>query len=202
MRSSASRRPTSPTPWTTPGSPTSSLGVFARSAWDVPAGTKDVDVVVYARSYVQVTSFLRDLAAAGVQVDPAAALRSLDRDKLAVVPMPLAEGGVFDAELILPKVPAVDSGVLSRAQVYPYAGAKNGVRVASPEDWALFKAIFFRPNDRAAVEDVLRNVPSVDWGAVMLRLRSVYPDDDPRVSWLRSAVVSHRPKNPRPRRSR
>ena len=184
-------------------------GSFARSAWDVPASTQDVDVVVYARSRMQVATFLRDLGDAVPSVDPQRTLAELDRSKQSIVAMPLLEGGSFDVEFLLPKVSKeIDRGVLDRSRKYPYPGTPRGVHVVSPEDWMLFKIVFFRPKDQAAVEDVLRNKRDVDTGAVMLRLRSIYPDEDPRIDWFRDAVSrcaprrSNRPRTRQRPRSR
>lgn len=163
-------------------------GSLAYSAWAAPRSTKDVDVVIYAPGRVALALFLNRLAEVGLAVDPPAALRELDALKLTVVPMPVTGAGTFPVELILPKVPAVDAQVLQRSLMVPYPGRPQGIRVASPEDYVLFKLIFFRERDRLDIKDVLASHPDLDVGYVAISLSQVFPDSDERARWFRKLV--------------
>jgi hypothetical protein len=167
----------------------------------MPLGTKDVDVVVYAPSRVKLALLLNHLRDSGVAVDPVEALRSLDRDKMVAIEMPLegrpGELFTFPVELVLPKVPAIDAAILARAVDVPYPGRRRGVKVVTLADYVLFKLMFFREKDKSAIEDVLRTTPDLDVGHIAISLGLVHPPDSDRAIWFASAV--HRcgpPKSP------
>jgi hypothetical protein len=181
-------------------------GSFAFAAHKkMPLGTKDVDVVVYAPSRVRLAELLNRLRDAGVPLDAASALRSLDKDKLVSVPMPLAgrpgEHFTFPVELVLPKVPAIDRAILERAVDMPYPDRPQGVKVVTLEDYVLFKIVFFRERDRNAIDEVLRTTPDLDVGYVAISLGLVHSPETERARWFAEACRRHGfVKNPRPDR--
>jgi len=185
-------------------------GSFAYAAnKGLPRGTKDVDVVVYAPSRLKLAELLNGLAEAGVEVDPRAALRALDSERFVGIPMPVGAPGkgepqaTFVVELVLPKVPTLDEKVLRRAVTVPYPDRPSGIPVVTLEDYVLFKVIFFRDEDKFAVEEALRTTPGLDVGYVMISLGLVYPVESERVQWF--ASMAHKygfAKNPRTRQRR
>ncbi|MBI4576806.1 MAG: hypothetical protein HY722_11130 [Planctomycetes bacterium] len=158
-------------------------GSVAYSAWAVPASTKDVDIVVHA-SRTQFARLFHAMAAQGVPIDPQQAIRDIDADRLTVAPMPIADVGHFPVELIAPKLPGIDQDVLARALTVPYPDARKGFKVVTPEDYVVFKLIFFRRKDQAPVQDVLARFPGLDLPYIVRQLRRIYARRDPRLVWF------------------
>lgn len=159
-----------------------------------PLGTADVAVVVYPPSRVRLAEFLNHLHDAGVEIEATVALRALDRDKVTAIPMPLGgspgERLTAPVEVVLPRIPAIDQAILGRAVEMPHPERAHGVKVATLEDYVLFKLVF-REWDREAIDEVLRTTPELDVGYVAISLGLVHPPESERSQWFAEACRRH-----------
>lgn len=173
------------------GIPYTFTGSLAYSAWVTPAATKDIDVVVLAPGRVALARLFNRLAPLGL--DPKRALEDVDAVGYTAVEMPVQPAGKIVVELIYPRLRALNERMHRRAATIPFPGRPQGIRVVTPEDLVTYKLIFFREKDRLHVKDVLARYPDLDAGQILLELRSIYPDTDERIAWLRAAGAAPQP---------
>jgi len=130
------------------GAPAMVIGGIAVIAHGVPRQTADIDATVWAEA-VELEALLRVLAGHGIRPRIADALAVARRHQVILL---RHEPSGTPVELILAWLP-FERDALARATPVDFGGVR--IRVATPEDLVVYKAVAWRDRDRADIERLL-----------------------------------------------
>jgi len=165
-------------------------GAIALSAWSEPRATTDVDLNLWVEDD-QLPRAIELLQQAGVELDPAAAMRGARERGMFAGPR-----GSYRVDVFVPSVPFYDEALGRRARV---TLADRETWVLSPESLVVFKMLFFRPKDLVDISRLLEvHRPALDVLFVRRWLVDMVGSSDVRVTkWDELTRRSPRPISPR-----
>lgn len=131
-------------------------GALALAVWGEPRFSRDIDVVVHGprRNF---RAFVRALFP---EEDVAVLLERARRDGHFVAKAKPVLGFPLPVDVLRPFLRGLDTQILRRSKVFPLPGGARAIPVVSPEDYIVYKLLFFRSggghDDMHDVSTVLR----------------------------------------------